>query len=212
MPPNLLRRFEVKHPSVALSINEMSADDVVAAVVQGDAQVGIVGSHPELLGGLDFRLMVRQGVWVRVPSGSPLADKEELSISDMDGQPMVTAGPGNHLHQFFLQKCKEEGVSPNIKATAEGTNALRQLARSSGALYFDFNPKLRNPQASPADREDAPAASGQEAHSSRVPGRTIRLCITGGDDFGTYEIRVPRLPASRAARHFWEMAATDARD
>ncbi len=199
LPEDLLERYANLCPSVSLSVWEMTADEVVTAVVAGTVPIGIVGSHPELLVGLDFRLVVRQGLWLFVPRESELAQKPYLDLVDLDGRPMVTAGSSNHLHAYLVGKCRQAGVMPRFSAIAEGTGTINDIAREQRALYFGL--KNPNTRLLGSLRPDDPDETDDMVF------RELR--VDGAQDFGTYEVKAARHPLDRAARHFWRLAAGD---
>lgn len=194
LPDGLLERYAALCPQVTLDVEEMSTDAVLDAVAQGNAEIGIVGTHPELIGelGVDFTCIRHVGVWLYVPARHPLAVRKEATLRDLDGLPMVTAGRHNHVHRFVMLRCGQAGVRPDIRATTTDTALLGHLVRKHNAICFGF----------PAEVKEPPA--GLVA---------VHLAIKGGDAFGTYLIRRPTpargngVPTThRSARRFWTLA------
>ncbi len=191
LPPGLIERYSALYPQVALSIEEMSTDAVLEAVERGNAEVGIVGSHPALLGTLDFICLRRVGVWLYVPADHPLAKLPSLELADLDRLPMVTAGEHNHVHRFVMDRCAQAGVRPDVRATVTDTSLLGHLLYEHNASCFGFPPSV------------------SETPRGFV---ALRLCVQGGEWFGTYVVRRspgPRgsgLPDRRAVRTFWSLA------
>ena len=187
LPHGLLERYSALHPHVALDVEEMSTDAVFDEVRRGGANIGIVGTHPELAGEFDRLCVRRVGVWLYVPEGHPMAGREKVALTDLDGLAMVTAGRHNHVHRFVMLRCAEAGVRPDIRATTTDTTLLGHLVSEHNAACFGFPPDVQAP----------PAGSA-----------TVRLAIEGGDEFGTYLIRRPAgkgpVP-SAAARQFWSI-------
>ena len=191
LPGGLFERYSTLYPQVALSVEEMSTDAVLEAVERGNADLGVVGSHPTLLGTLDFVCVRRVGVWLYVPADHPLAKLPSLELADLDHLPMVTAGPHNHVHRFVMQRCAEAGVQPDIRATVTDTTLLGHLLYEHNASCFGFPPSV------------------QEAPRGFV---ALRLDVEGGGWFGTYVVRRapgPRgsgVPDRRPVRAFWQLA------
>lgn len=190
LPAGFIEGFSAAYPWVALGIEEMSTDAVFDAVARGNSEVGIVGSHPELIGDLDYVCVRHVGVWLYVPRDHPLASRGEVSLADLDGLPMVTAGRHNHVHRFVMLRCGRAGVAPDVRATATDPALLGYLARENAAACFGFPASVAPPP----------------------PGfAVLRLDVDGGDEFGTYVVRRPVArggPAGpgRAALRFWEAA------
>ena len=191
LPQGLMERYSAIYPQVALNVEEMSTDAVLEAVERRNADVGIVGSHPSLLGSLDFVCVRRVGVWLYVPADHPLARLDSLELSDLDRLPMVTAGQHNHVHRFVLQSCADAGVHPNIRATTSDTALLVHLLYEHNASCFGFPPSM----------VETPAGFV-----------SLRLNVPGGEWFGSYVVRRPPAARgtgaepSRAVRAFWQLA------
>lgn len=191
VPQGLFERYSSIYPQVALSVEEMSSDAVLEAVERGNADIGIVGSHPALLGALDFVCVRRVGVWLYVPADHPLAGLPFLELSDLNRLPMVTAGQHNHVHRFVMQRCAEEGVHPDVRATVTDTALLGHLLYEHNASCFGFPPSI------------AEAPRGFVA---------LRLNVAGGEWFGTYAVRKAAgsrgnsADARRCVRAFWTLA------
>ena len=169
----------------------MSTDAVLEAVERGNSDVGIVGSHPTLLGSLDFTCVRRVGVWLYIPADHPLAGRPHLELSDLNHLPLVTAGQHNHVHRFVMQRCAEEGIHPNICATATDSALLGHLLYEYNASCFGFPPSV------------AETPRGFVA---------LRLSVEGSEWFGTYVVRKPAGPRGsgadmrRATKAFWSLA------
>ncbi len=185
LPPRFFERFTSPEAGIALAVEEMSSDSVLDAVECGNVDVGILGTHPSLVRGFETRAIRLAGIWLIVPECHAFYRYDHVELADLDGQPMVTAGHHNHLHRYFMDRCRAEGVEPDIRANTTDGAMMAQLAREYGALRFGFNPSV------------APQAKGE---------RAIELLIPGGDAFGTYALRRPSSRPTEGARLFWALA------
>lgn len=174
-----LERFRAQYPHVRLSVEEVPTESVLELVAESEVDVGIVGSTPEYLQGFDKKLLVKTGLYVSVPVASELARKESLCIEDLEGQPFVTYGKRNHLHRFFVERCKAAGVHPDIMLTTSDLDMLIRSAQASQALYFCFPNVMRE-------------------------GRVAKPLVLNPDpQFGTFAIMRKELPAGSSAKLFW---------
>ncbi len=188
LPHGFFDSFTLSRPDVALSIEEMSTDQVLSQVKAGTFDLGIVGSHPDLLEDFEVKAVVRMGVWLLVPPGVALASARtqrgvtHVGIEALDGLPMVTAGSSNHLPRYVAQHCADQGIHPDfIAASTDGELVLR-LCRERGAACFAFDPRI-----SPAPCE----------------GTVVCLDFPGSKEFGTYVIRLEGRPHNEACEAFW---------
>ena len=186
LPDGYFELFRSSHPNVRLSVEEMPTESVLDAVLDSEADIGIVGSTPDYLSGFEYKLLVKTGLFLSVPRDNELARKERLTIQDVDGQPFVTFGKRNHLHRFFSEECKGAGVYPDILLTTSDSEMLIQSAQSSEALYFCF-----------AEVADIQAEYGRVVRPLDTPSRS---------SFGTYAIIRKELPAASSAKLFWDWA------
>lgn len=196
LPGGLIERYCSTFPNVVLNLEEMSTDSVLAAVADGSAEIGIVGSHPELLEGFDRCFVRPMGIWLYVPASHPLAARAEdrqgsIDLADLDGAALVTMGRHNHVHRFVMHRCEQAGVHPDVRATATDPELIRHLAHEHRALRFGYPP-----QVIPLSPDTV----------------SLPLVVEGAELFGTYVIRRPAGPGNRggavshAARRFWHMA------
>lgn len=205
LPRGLIEGYSAANPWVSLNVEEMSTDAVLGSVAQGNYEIGIVGSHPELIEGFEFVCVERMGIWLCVPAGHRLAGRDALALGDLDGLPLVTAGQHNHVHRFVMRRCEQAGVVPDVRATTTDTSLLGYLAHEHAAAWFGFPPSVARPPEGAV---------------------VLPVEVDGGRDFGTYFIRRPPAggrggvsgaggtggaPAvSRAARKLWDAACAGA--
>lgn len=212
LPDRLLERYTDACPQVTLNVEEMSTDAVLVAVERGAAEIGIVGTHPTLIGNLEFELIRRIGVWVYLPADHHLARQQSVALPDLSGLPLVTAGEHNHVHRFVALRCSQLGIQLDVLATTTDTTLLGHLVYEHRAACFGFPPQVKEPPHGFVARE---------------------LAIEGGEAFGTYLVRRPTSPelddiagragegsasrarlsltsgktqVNRAARRFWVIA------
>lgn len=189
LPEGFFDTYTQHHPHVTLVIEEMNSERVLSTLEAGEFDIGILGTHPQLVQGFDAKAIVRMGVWLLVPEGHPLARASQdrgiphVGLEALDGLPMVTAGSTNHLPRFVMDKCRQAGIAPNVIATATDGEFMRRISRERGAVCFAFDPRIRKPPA------------GNLA---------VRLDFPGSDEFGTYAIRKKGDKHSPAALAFWD--------
>ena len=183
LPDQFFDLYSLENPTTTMQVEEMSSDNVVEAITRGNADIGILGTHPDLVREFDIRPIIRMGIWLLVPEGSPLARRGSATLADLDRRPMVTAGQHNHLHRIVMERCREEGVSPDVVAVSTDASMIVRLSEKFGALFFGFDPRIMDP----------------------APGtRAVRLDFDGAEEFGTYAIRRRDCRHTGAAGRFWE--------
>ena len=184
LPNRAFDSFRTMRPEVLLSIEEVNTDTAIDMVRTGESDISLVGSAPKYLHEFDIMLVVDTGIHVFVPKGSPLSNRDELSIEDLDQQQFVTFGKRDHLHRYFAESCEAANVHPNIILTSSNKDLLVRTAIEQNAFYFGFPKRVHAP-----DRKTAEPKPVHLGHN---------------DTFGTYAIKRKGAPLSSSARLFWE--------
>jgi DNA-binding transcriptional LysR family regulator len=107
----VVNRYRQRYPGVTLTLQEMSTLGQIDAIVNRKLDLGLV-RPPEaaLPEGITMSVLRRDPLVLVLPLGHPLADKQAIAISDLEGQPLVmypkTAGTGIYPQIFRL--CRED--------------------------------------------------------------------------------------------------------
>lgn len=111
---NQIAAFHQLHPEVKLQIAEMESDAVNNALKNGEADIVFTrlfeapGSNTEAyIGDTDEFVVV-------VPKGTPLAQAEMLSVTDLQDQDLLLLGESTHLFQPVARLFAEAGATPHI--------------------------------------------------------------------------------------------------
>ena len=182
-PNDFLTAFIESEPAVEVAIEEIHSDGTLAMVERGEAEIGLLGTHPKYLGGFETLDLAHPGYSVSVPIDSELANKESFELAELDGVPFVTLGERNHLHRFFSEQCAAQGVRPRIIVATSDMNVFEHFRTKESALAFACAPEYTQPYDNVA---------------------YIPLHMADDDLFGTYAIRRVGTTLSPAARRFWE--------
>lgn len=183
LPRDYFTRLREACPDTDISVEECNTDAALDMLNSGQADICMAGTHPELVEGLERHPVAVTGLFLAVPADNPLAGRGRLTVFDLDGQRLVTAGKLNHLHQFVMLRCQEAGVQVDVPVTSSSQALLRGLAREYDALAFVF-PHLAD-----------------EKGDGRV---MLPLDLDGATEFGTYALRRKGERRSRRLRKLWE--------
>lgn len=123
--PEILRRFFALHPKVTLTVRQAPPDDVIQAVEDGHADIGLTFTR---FGRQSVRLAadVPAPFGAVVPLGHPLAAKKSVSLERCLAYPMVKHYDPDGKHIFLDEITRQETL--NID-TAVYTNSM-VLARN----------------------------------------------------------------------------------
>lgn len=137
---DILLNFQQEHPQIRLSISENSDTVVVADVLSGKVDLGIVGAYQDVLSELDALRIQTSRLYLHVPDTNPLSQKKELAITDLKGQPFISHGSQSHSHQFLLKECQASHFEPNFVFCIQDTQATHAIARKHGAITWSYPP------------------------------------------------------------------------
>lgn len=194
LPAEFFSRFSEREQGLVQEFEEGNTENALELLESGRADVALVGSCPSMLDPARFEraLLVATGLWLAVPEGNPLAGRERLTLADLEGQRLVTAGKLNHLHRHIVAECDRAGVHIEIPATSSNPDMLVKLAREHAALCFAFPARI---------------SGREEGHDG---GAVIPLDTSESAAFGTYAVRRRHSRRTPAARRFWVYACEQA--
>lgn len=185
-PDDFVAKFVECHPGADVRFEDINSVGTLRMVETGDAEIGILCTHPKYLAGFETLELMHPGYSVSVPRDSPMAACDSIELDQLDGKPFVTLGERNHLHRFFMEQCEKAGVRPQIIASTSDAGMFEQTRLRSSALSFACTPGF-----------------GGACEATRF----VSLNMEDADKFGSYAIRRPGAVPSPLARAFWESMA-----
>lgn len=85
--PPIVRAFRERYPDVRLTTEDVTIEQLVAGIEGGWYDAGF--SRPPLVDGLARRTLLTERVCAVLPSGHPLADREQLHLAELADEPWV---------------------------------------------------------------------------------------------------------------------------
>jgi DNA-binding transcriptional LysR family regulator len=126
--PAALKRFADAHPEVALSLSEQATDATLAALVRGEADVGLVTPihvYPEPL--MAFRYGVIRHV-LAVPHGHALATRGSVRLDDAIGCDFVGLERDGGWDRLLQQVAQERGLTLSVRARVGSFDSMCRMA------------------------------------------------------------------------------------
>lgn len=122
----LLRRYHKAHSRVRLDVIEGGPAEHIPAIQQHQLDVAFMTGQPPAADCETTHLWTER-VFVVLSSGHPLADREELSWSDLRDQQFIVseAEPGREIYDYLVKHLAELGHHPKVE---------RQSVYSRGTL------------------------------------------------------------------------------
>ena len=124
--PEALSGFLAAHPRVSIDLEERLSDEIVAAVADGSADVGIVAATVELAGLEVLPFRVDRFVLVVTP-GHPLSTKGRIAFADALDYDFVGLDRASALQRFLSEKAERIGRRLRLRVQLRSFDAVCRL-------------------------------------------------------------------------------------
>jgi DNA-binding transcriptional LysR family regulator len=124
--PEALSAFLAAHPQVNIDLEERLSDEIVAAVADGTADVGIVASTVEVAGLEVLPFRVDRFVLV-VATNHPLAAAEQIAFADILDFDFVGLDRASALQRFLCEKAERIGRRLKLRVQLRSFDAVCRL-------------------------------------------------------------------------------------
>jgi DNA-binding transcriptional LysR family regulator len=129
--PELLRAFSERYPDIALDVRHFTFTDPCAGLLSGETDVAIV--RPPFAAALELHELAREPRYVTLPSGHPLADREQVAFAEIADEPWMNLDTDHVWCAFWM--CAEHRSRPaRIGAICTSLDELFEAARVGRAL------------------------------------------------------------------------------
>lgn len=112
--PRLVTAFRRANPNVSINITESGSSPTAQAVLNGEADIGLVMLPVEGAHDLNIYPIVENEVRVLVRMDHPYAARSTVHISELRDINIITYNNSTTLHNAFLHMCHEHGFTPTI--------------------------------------------------------------------------------------------------
>lgn len=129
----LIQRLTEQHDDLEVSTTaSWSSDDLVDALAEGRLDFAVVG----VCGGddsprdpnLSWRTFSVDPVFVMLPQGHPLADRDEVTLADLSDADWVATPGDGCFQECFAAACAREGFAPRSLYVADAASCIDLVA------------------------------------------------------------------------------------
>ncbi|WP_058306129.1 LysR family transcriptional regulator [Gracilibacillus massiliensis] len=113
LPVDYLFQFSEIYPDIQLKLREYPDEYPLANLFDDEVDVGLV-MDPEGIDNCEYEVIAEGEVVLIVSNSHPLAAREEVSVEELTDDPIVVKAVSNGKEHLFIEKCLEQGFSPNI--------------------------------------------------------------------------------------------------
>ncbi|GFG48569.1 hypothetical protein MAGR_00100 [Mycolicibacterium agri] len=111
------------HPNVDVELQERPSHEIVAAVTDGRAELGIIADTADSVR-LQCTTLRPDRLVVIVPADHPLADRDEVAFSACLDYPFLGLSQGNPLQEHLSGQTQPLGLRPRYRAYLPTTEAI----------------------------------------------------------------------------------------
>ncbi|EPX57215.1 Hydrogen peroxide-inducible protein activator [Cystobacter fuscus DSM 2262] len=130
--PEALSAFLTAHPEVDVELEERLSHEIVQAVAEGRAEVGLVADTVEL-GALETFAFQEDRLVVVMARGHPLAARRTVAFAEVLDEPFVGLGEGSALQEHLAWHAARLGRRPRYRVRLRSFDALcRMVERGVG--------------------------------------------------------------------------------
>lgn len=133
--PPVLDGFRRTHPHARISVQVLSGADIVAAVRQGEADIGVAFDLPRERG---IRLAVSHGcaLGAVVRPGHPLAQRRSLQLDDCEPYPLVVADRSMAIRPYIDALAARDALSLDAAIETNSIEVMRRMTMTSDLVTF----------------------------------------------------------------------------
>ncbi|MGK9230424.1 LysR family transcriptional regulator [Inquilinus limosus] len=125
--PRAIRRFQDRHPGIALTLQIHSTAAVRDMVANGVFDLGLVADEADL-SGMEHRPFATIRAQCVMPRGHRLCDRPAIEPMDLDGERFVALAPEDRARQRLEAVLTKAGAKPRIVVETPGSATICALA------------------------------------------------------------------------------------
>jgi len=133
--PAAVRDLRRAHPHVVVQVLQLETREAIERLRGGDADLAVVHHMPGVAvpetAGLQRRRLLVDHLYVVVPEGHRLARRDTVSISDLEGEPLILPRrdtPAGRFRSVVEHLCAETGVAPQVAYELDDLPAAQAFA------------------------------------------------------------------------------------
>lgn len=131
--PDALRGYLKAHPLVGIQLEEKHSIDVVRAVTEGEADIGIFAPHVSAEG-LTVHPYQQIKLMLITPLDHVLAKRKTISLAEAAAHDFVSLSDASSIGNLVLRMAAEQGVALRHRLQVDGFDGLRRMVQAGLGL------------------------------------------------------------------------------
>jgi DNA-binding transcriptional LysR family regulator len=139
--PAAVRDLRRAHADVVVQILQLETHDAVEHLRTGDADLAVVHYMPGVAvpetAGLQRRRLLVDDLYVVLPAGHRLARRKELSVTDLESEPLILPRretPAGRFRSVVEQLCAQAGFTPRVAYELDDLPAVQAFVAAGIAV------------------------------------------------------------------------------
>ncbi len=127
--PPILVEYRTRFPEIDISIQEGSSPALAASLQNNEVEVAIM-DEAGLRPGMNSIRLLREPLFIALPPDHELAERDELSLSDLRDEPLILMRKGHGFYSIVESALGKAGVSPVIVYQSSEIETVQALVRA----------------------------------------------------------------------------------
>ena len=128
--PERLARFLEQYPAVRFILEEGSTGEVVAGVLDGRFDLGILGPPPPNTPEMELVPLFRERVSVVVPAQHRLVGRSSVTLNDVAGEPLILPRSRSGLRRVIDDAFARQGLSERVAYEGDDFTIIQGLVEA----------------------------------------------------------------------------------
>jgi DNA-binding transcriptional LysR family regulator len=141
--PAAVRELRRAHSELVVEVLQLEAQEAVERLRSGDADLAVIDHMPGVAvpetGGLQRRRLLVDHLYVVLPEGHPLARRDTVSLTDLEGEPLILPRRGTPTARFrsvVEHVCAEAGFTPRVAYELDDLPAVQAFVAAGIAIVL----------------------------------------------------------------------------
>ena len=139
--PGLLSRFQENFPGIKVYLKEGSSQEIADGLVEFKYDLGIIGRLPHG-GKLKAIPYTKEEFCLVTPPGHRFADRESLSIRELENEPIIIREKGSGSRHAILSLLRNHRVKPSVLVEAGSVEFIKEYVIKGRGISFLYKPEV----------------------------------------------------------------------
>lgn len=131
----ILGQFREKYPNVRVSVRSGNTEDVMEALHNYEADIGVLGEIPDSKDFVVHKLS-SSPIVAFASVNHPVAQSKSLTLKHLSQLPLIFREQGSKTRQKLVEVANENGIELKPIIEAEGREAVREIVASGAGVGF----------------------------------------------------------------------------